>query len=223
MIPIPSITEQTRIVGILDTFTSAIDNLKQQIAQRRKQYEHYRDQLLDLEGKEGVERKRICEVCACNRGVRVIKKELDNNNEYPVYQNSIKPMGYYKESNYDANTTFVITAGAAGEVGFSDKPFWAADDCLCLKCNAQMLNKYIFLYLAKKQVYLKSQVRKGAIPRLSRIVIENMQIPVISIAEQQRIVSILDTFEQSIANLEEQLKLREKQYEYYRNKLLTFE
>ena len=52
-IPVPSITEQTRIVGILDTFTASIENLKQQIAQRRKQYEHYRDQLLDLEGKEG--------------------------------------------------------------------------------------------------------------------------------------------------------------------------
>ena len=54
-IPVPSIAEQTRIVGILDTFTASIENLKQQIAQRRKQYEHYRDQLLDLEGKEGVE------------------------------------------------------------------------------------------------------------------------------------------------------------------------
>ena len=52
LIPIPSLEEQTRIVGILDTFTSAIDNLKEQIAQRRKQYEYYRDQLLDLEGKE---------------------------------------------------------------------------------------------------------------------------------------------------------------------------
>ena len=41
--------------------------------------------------------------------------------------------------------------------------------------------------------------------------------------EQSRIVSILDTFEESIQNLEAQLKLREKQYEYYRNKLLTFE
>ena len=46
-IPVPSLSEQTRIVGILDTFTSAIDNLKAQIAQRRKQYEYYRDQLLD--------------------------------------------------------------------------------------------------------------------------------------------------------------------------------
>ena len=61
--PIPSLEEQTRIVGILDTFTSAIENLKEQIAQRRKQYEYYRDQLLDLEGKEGVEMKTIKDVC----------------------------------------------------------------------------------------------------------------------------------------------------------------
>ena len=63
LIPIPSLEEQTRIVGILDTFTSAIDNLKEQIAQRRKQYEYYRDQLLDLEGMEGVEMKSIKDVC----------------------------------------------------------------------------------------------------------------------------------------------------------------
>ena len=49
-IPLPSLSEQERIVGILDTFTASIDNLKEQIAQRRKQYEYYRDQLLDLEG-----------------------------------------------------------------------------------------------------------------------------------------------------------------------------
>ena len=48
LIPIPSLSEQTRIVGILDTFTASIENLKEQIAQRRKQFEHYRDQLLDL-------------------------------------------------------------------------------------------------------------------------------------------------------------------------------
>ena len=62
-VAIPTLSEQTRIVGILDTFTSAIDNLKEQIAQRRKQYEFYRDQLLDLEGKEGVSLKALGDVC----------------------------------------------------------------------------------------------------------------------------------------------------------------
>ena len=51
-IPIPSLSEQQRIVSILDTFTSSISNLKQQIEERRKQYEYERDLLLDLEGKK---------------------------------------------------------------------------------------------------------------------------------------------------------------------------
>ena len=58
-IPIPSKSEQERIVSILDTFTSSISNLKEQIKERRKQYEYYRDQLLDLEGKDGVEMKTL--------------------------------------------------------------------------------------------------------------------------------------------------------------------
>ena len=53
--------------------------------------------------------------------------------------------------------------------------------------------------------------------------LRTVEIPLPSLSEQSRIVSILDTFEASIANLEAQLKEREKQYEYYRNQLLTFE
>ena len=78
-IPVPSIAEQSRIVGILDTFTASIENLKQQIAQRRKQYEHYRDQLLDLEGKEGVEMKTLGEVSIItgDYGLSVPSKPFD--------------------------------------------------------------------------------------------------------------------------------------------------
>jgi len=75
-IPIPSLEEQTRIVGILDTFTSAIDNLKEQIAQRRKQYEYYRDELLDLEGKEGVEMKTLGEIGEFIRGNGIQKSDF---------------------------------------------------------------------------------------------------------------------------------------------------
>ena len=62
LIPIPSLSEQNRIVGILDTFTESIENFKKQISERRKQYEHYRDQLLDLEGKPGVEMKILGDI-----------------------------------------------------------------------------------------------------------------------------------------------------------------
>lgn len=223
LIPIPSLSEQARIVGVLDTFTVSIDNLKQQIAQRRKQFEHYRDELLDLEGKEGVDMKTLGEVCKLERGVRVVKKDLLEEGLMPVYQNSLKPLGYYDKSNYPQNTSFVICAGAAGDVGFSDKAFWAADDCTCIVCSEALNSKYVYYFLLLKLHLLKAQVRKASVPRLSKDVIGKLTFPVISIQEQSRIVSILDTFEAGIANLAAQLELREKQYEYYRNKLLTFE
>ena len=222
-IPIPSLDEQNRIVGILDTFTASIDNLKEQIAQRRKQYEHYRDQLLDLEGKEGVEMKTLGEVCEMERGVRVVKKDLQEEGVIPVYQNSLTPLGYYEKSNYPKNTTFVICAGAAGEVGYSKVDFWAADDCTCIVCPISISSRYVYYHLMVKQHLLKAQVRKASVPRLSKDVIAKQQVFIPSLQEQQRIVSILDTFEASIQNLEAQLSQREKLYEYYRNKLLTFE
>lgn len=222
---IPSITlsEQQRIVGILDTFTASIDNLKEQIAQRRKQYEYYRDQLLDLEGKPGVEMKTLGEVCKLERGVRVVKKDLQEDGIIPVYQNSLTPLGYCDKSNYPGDTTFVICAGAAGEVGYSKNNFWAADDCTCIICQPSISSKYIYNFLMVKQHILRAQVRKASVPRLSKDIIGKLICPFPSLQEQQRIVSILDTFEASIHNLEAQLNQREKQYEYYRNKLLTFE
>ena len=63
----------------------------------------------------------------------------------------------------------------------------------------------------------------GTIQMIAQKDLRVLQIPLLNYSEQQRIVSILDTFEASISNLEAQLKQREKQYEYYRNKLLTFE
>ena len=77
-IPIPPLSEQTRIVGILDTFTAAIDNLKEQIALRRKQFEYYRDQLLDLEGKEGVEMIKLGDVCEKTNNIRWKTESADN-------------------------------------------------------------------------------------------------------------------------------------------------
>ena len=222
-IPVPSITEQSHIVSILDTFTASIENLKRQIVKRHKQYEHYRDQLLDMPEKKGAKMKTLGEACKIERGVRVVKKDLDESGDVPVFQNSLTPLGYYVKSNNKGGTPFVIVGGAAGDVGYSDIPFWAADDCLCINESDSVVGKYIYAVLQKKQHYLKSQVRKAGVPRLSRTVVEKLSVSIPSLADQHRIVSILDTFEASIHNLEAQLTLREKQYEYYRNKLLTFD
>ena len=223
-IPMPSLEEQNRIVDILDTFTASIGNLKEQIAQRRKQFENYRNQLLDLEGKEGVEMKKLGEVANVLRGKRLTKNMLNDDSPYPVFHGGIEPLGYYSQYNREANTVMVINVGAsAGTVGYCDRKFWSSDGCFCISRTDLLNNKFLYYYLETKTHYLQSQVRHAGIPTLDNPVVEKINIPLLALQEQQRIVSILDTFESSIQNLEAQLKEREKQYEYYRNKLLTFE
>ena len=75
-IPNPSLSEQQRIVSILDTFTSSISNLKQQIEERRKQYEYERDLLLDLEGKDEKDIHSWGESCEIKKGNGVQKADF---------------------------------------------------------------------------------------------------------------------------------------------------
>ena len=248
LIPIPSLEEQTRIVGILDTFTSAIDNLKEQIAQRRKQYEYYRDQLLDLEGKPGVEMKTLGEVCEIKgrigfrgytredqveEGEGVISLSPGNiENGQMVYKGcTYITWEKYEESpeikTYDGDILFCKTGSTVGKVAMvKELPCEATinPQLVVLKnitIDSKFLNYILGTYTIQSTV--KRLAGVGSVPNISQEKLGNLTIPLPPLQEQQRIVSILDTFEASIQNLEAQLKQREKQYEYYRNKLLTFE
>ena len=169
----------------------------------------------------GVEFKKLGEVCNINRGVRVVKSELETQGLYPVYQNSLTPLGYYENFNYPANTTFIISAGAAGKVGYSDVDFWAADDCLCISCPDSLLSKFLYYCMTNKQDYFLSQVRHASVPRMSRNVVENFEIPIPPLEIQKKIVECLDKFSALAAELQAELQMRRKQYEYYRTHLLT--
>lgn len=96
----------------------------------------------------------------------------------PVYQNSLTPLGYYKEANYPADTTFIISAGAAGNIGFSKMDFWAADDCICLVCDKNLNSKYLYYTMTNRQCYFLSRVRKASVPRLSRETINKFEIAI---------------------------------------------
>ena len=170
-----------------------------------------------------VEWKKLGEVCKLERGVRVVKKDLQEEGQIPVYQNSLTPLGFYEKSNYPKNTPFVICAGAAGDIGFSNKEFWAADDCTCIICSPSIKSKYTYYYLLVKQHQIKSQVRKASVPRLSKDILGKITIPIPSLEKQTRIVGILDTFTSAIDNLKEQIAQRRKQYEHYRDQLLDLE
>ena len=180
------------------------------------------DKMLERLCPEGIDFVKLGEVCEINRGVRVVKKDLHKVGPFPVYQNSMIPLGYSFNSNYPADTTFVISAGSAGEVGYSSVDFWAADDCLCITCPKYISNKFVYYNLVNKQYLLKSKVRKASVPRLSRSAVEKIEIPLPPIEVQNEIVRILDKFASLAAELQAELQARQKQYEYYRDKLLIF-
>ena len=234
LVPIPGISEQQRIVGILDTFTTSIDNLKQQIAQRRKQYEYYRDQLLDLEGKEGVEKRVLKEVCEVINGRAYSQPELLDKGKYRVLRvgNFFSNDSWYYsdlelEDKYYCNKGDLLYAWSAS----FGPHIWEEEKVIYhyhiwkMNCKEALDTKYMYYWLQsedmKKQAF--SNLHGATMAHLTKVLMESLKVPVPSLSEQQRIVDILDTFEASIQNLEAQLSQREKQYEYYRNKLLTFE
>lgn len=226
-IPVPPLEVQNEIVRILDTFTSHTAELQAELQARKEQYEYYRNKLLSFNKKDkGIKWMNFGVTCCLNRGIRVVKKDLYNDGEFPVYQNSLSPLGFFNKSNCPGDTTFIISAGAAGEIGYTSVPIWAADDCLCVTCPDYLLNKYVYYYLCNNKVSLTSKVRKASVPRLSRKSIEQLFIPIPSLSEQQRIVSILDKFETLVNDLTEgipaEISAVQEQYEYYRNKLLSF-
>lgn len=218
-IPIPSLSEQSRIVGILDTFTASIANLKEQIGERRKQYEHYRDQLLDLEGKEGVEMKTLGEVC--EKIFSGKNKSKNSVGEYPVF-GSTGIIAYSDNYVYDKPHILVARVGAnAGFVYISHGKYDVTDNALIIDLKDFIEEKYIYHLLVNEN--LNKYAKGGGQPLVTGSILKELIIPIPSLSEQSRIVSILDQFEASIANLEAQLQEREKQYEHYRNLLLTFE
>ena len=179
-------------------------------------------ELIDRLCPNGVVFSTLGKISEIRRGVRVVKNDLQQKGEIPVYQNSLTPLGYYDKSNYDGDTTFVIGAGAAGDIGYSAVPYWGADDCYSIICSKEILSKFVYYLLANNQIFLKSRVRTASIPRLSRNAIEQFPIPVPPIEVQEEIVRILDTFSAHAAELQAELQARKEQYEYYRNLLLTF-
>ena len=233
-IPIPPLSVQEEIVRILDKFTTLEAELEAELDCRKRQYEYYRNQLLSFDMlKRGgqklnnIEMMTLGEMCSVQRGKRLTKRDLNHNGRYPVFHGGIEPIGYYSSSNREANSVMVINVGAsAGTVGYSSKEFWSSDGCFCFSHCEQLNQKYLFYALQSMENSIKGQVRKAGIPTLDNKVVEKLKIPIPPLAEQQRIVSILDKFEALTTSISEglpkEIALRRKQYEYYRNQLLSF-
>lgn len=235
-IPVPPMEVQSEIVKILDEYTESVTALQQELEKeltaRKKQYEYYRDLLLDFGVHGGAtsecEWRTLGVVTSVLRGKRLTKNQLSEEYKYPVYHGGLEPLGYYNDTNREKNTVMIINVGAsAGTVGYSNIEFWSSDGCYCLKHCDEYDARFLYYYLQSQEKYLQSKVRYAGIPTLDAKVIDNISVPVISIKEQERIVNILDRFDKLCNDITEglpaEIEARRKQYEYYRDKLLSFE
>ena len=136
-------------------------------------------------------------------------------------------MGYLIKWNRQEETITIAQYGTAGYVNWQKEKFWANDVCFSVYPNKEILKRYLYHFLLEKQEYLYSISNKTAVPySISREKILRIKILIPPIEVQEHVVSVLDQFDDLVQNtlkgIPREIELRQKQYEYYREKLLSF-
>ena len=224
IIPLPPLQVQSEIVRILDNFTELTAELTEVLTEeftaRKKQYEYYRNILLDVD-------EKVCTVMTIG-DIYEFKYGTGNNiptggGEYPVYGgNGIA--GYHTEYNSEDSPVIGHIGAYAGLVKWAaGKHFVTYNGVICKHKNDMVNAKYAY-YLLLIQDFLSSQ--KGAQPFVSYSSLKSPIVKIPPMAEQGRIVAILDHLDNQYNDIFEglpaEIEGRRKQYEYYRDKLLTF-
>lgn len=245
-IPLPPLAVQREIVCILDKFTLLSQELAAELAARRVQYEYYRNELLNVESRiKNVELKRLGDVCKIGDGLHGTPEYDENGEVYFINGNNVKggkiqfdnntkkinDMEYQKlRLPFDNNTLFLSINGTIGNVAiYRNERIALGKSVAYFNIMTDKLNsKYLFYTLqsAKAQIYFKNSVTGGTIKNLGLKALREFQIQIPPLEEQERIVEILDRFDKLCNDLSEglpaEIDARQKQYEYYRDKLLRF-
>ncbi|VVO71390.1 hypothetical protein PS870_01315 [Pseudomonas fluorescens] len=231
-IPIPcpgnpekSFEIQSEIVRILDAFTTLTAELTAQLtvelSARRKQYNYYRDQLLSFEEDE-VKWESLEDACENISSGK--NKDKSDVGLYPVY-GSTGIIGRTNSKVYERDQILVARVGAnAGRVNIAQGEYDVSDNTLIIQKKESIILKYLYYYLVNLNL---NQFAKGAgQPLITAGQLKTIQIPVPEPKEQVRIVAILDKFDALTKSLSEglsrEIELRQKQYEHYRDLLLSF-
>ena len=247
-IPVPLIEVQRKIVEILDNFTE----LEAELEARRKQYEYYRNQLLSFDDtRSDVKWMTLGDVCEIkgrigfrgytrndqvSKGEGVLSLSPANIfNETMIYStNTYITWEKYEESpeikTYEGDIIFCKTGSTVGKVALVENlPCEATiNPQLVVLKKIKADTRYLKHILASYgiQVKVKSMAGVGSVPNISQAKLASLVIPIPPLEEQKRIVAILDRFEALTTDLQSglpaEIEARRKQYEYYREKLLTF-
>ena len=176
---------------------------------------------------KGVEYVKLGEVCEIKTGKGITKKDAENAGDYPIISGGVTPMGYFHLFNREPNVVTVSRVGAnAGWVGYMTEKFYLNDKCFSVipnVVNANKINsKYLYYYLKQNESTLTSLQSEGGVPTINTQKVGSIDFPLPPLEIQSRIVEVLDKMTTLTAELEAELEARKQQYEYYRNKLLTF-
>lgn len=226
-IPCPSAPEkslaiQSEIVRILDKFTALTAELTAELNMRKKQYNYYRDQLLNLEGRENTREMRIGDIYDFQYGTgNTIPK---SGGQYPVYgSNGI--VGSHDKYNSEDSPVIGHIGAYAGIVNWGQgKHFVTYNGVICRHKSKEVLQKYAYYLLLLQDFGSKSN--SASQPFVSYNILNAPIVLVPPLQEQARIVEILDKFDTLTNSITEglprEIELRQKQYEYYRDLLFSF-
>lgn len=223
LIPVAPIKIQEKIVQILDKFTDYVTELTSELTSRKKQYSFYRDKLLSFEDEVyQVEWKVLKDVATLKNGKDW--KALSSG-KIPVYGSGGEMGEFVSDYSYDKPTVLIPRKGSISNLFYLEKAFWNVDTIYYTEIDdKQIIPKYFYYFLTT--VKLEEMATNPTRPSLTQAILDKIRIPVPSLEIQSRIVQVLDNFD-TVCNdlnigLPKEIELRQKQYKYFREKLLTF-
>ncbi|WP_338933983.1 restriction endonuclease subunit S [Fusobacterium polymorphum] len=240
VIPAPPLEVQEEIAKILDNYTKSVEELKEklnaELITRKKQYSWYRDYLLKFENK--VEIVKLGDISEYSKD-KIDIKELSPENYIGIENMLQDAKGVIKSScllTEGRCTKFFEGDILIGNIRPYLKKIWLSDrigganaDVLVIKKSIESIdNKYLFFVLSSEKFfsYVMKSVKAGKMPRGNKEMIMRYQFPLPPLEVQKRIVEVLDNFEKICNDLNiglpAEIEARQKQYEFFRNYLLTF-
>ncbi len=233
-IPIPPLPVQVEIVRILDAFTELTTELTAELTARKKQYNYYRDQLLSFDEGE-VEWRALGETLVRTKGTNITAGQMKELNKYgaplKVFAGgrTVAFVNFEDIPAKDVNREPSIIVKSRGVIEFEyyDKPFSHKNEMWSYHSKNEGINiKYVYYFLKMNEPYFRSIGSKMQMPQIATPDTDKFQIPIPPLAEQERIVAILDKFDALTSSISEglprEIRLRQKQYEHYRELLLSF-
>ena len=241
-IPLPPMVVQERIVEVLDSFTSLERSLEREKLAREKQYKYYLNHLITNAKNSRI--LKLGEVAKIITGSTPSKSNAEfYGGEIPFYKPADLNFGYYVENSADKiskkgyeisrklpeKSILVTCIGAPiGKVGFIRKAGICNQQINAVLPNENFIPEYIYFCLISDifQGYIKKYKTSSTMPILNKTNFEKLEIPLPPLDEQERIIRILDSLNELAnglsAGIPKEIELRQKQYEYWRDRLLEF-